>query len=121
MNAKGAIRFIPESELFPKPIIKQASNGTLTSQFLDDCSVVASLPSKTKLEGKIICAMSYVGGMMVGSTDITDEMLKVGYAFWETGTVGRPVPSGTEVRLITSISQKHGTTLYSEMQTYKVT
>ena len=66
----------------------------------------------------IECDMFFEGGMFTFTTWITDEQMEAGKVSWSLGNNMNPLPVGSEVSLVSRVSQDEP--ISSDMQRYKV-
>lgn len=86
MQTKEGTTFVPEDPTFPLPRIKQAVDGQVTSHLLEDCTIIAPIPSSAERGEKISYSLviEYVGAFFqTPSTVIDQELLDKGEVMWQ--------------------------------------
>lgn len=118
MNAKEEIKTYRMSKFLPKPRIEGAINGTVPPEIVRGFTVTAGLPPKTGLGEMLECDMFFEGGMFRFTTWINNEHVEAGKVSWSLGSSITPLPVGSQVSLVSRISQDDP--ISSDIQIYKV-
>lgn len=85
MGTKEITSFVPVDPTFPLPRIKQAVEGRLHPDFLQNCTLLTAIPSGVVLGEKISFSLHVenVGSFSHTNKTITQELLDKGEVVWQ--------------------------------------
>ena len=85
MGTKEITSFVPVDPTFPLPHIKQAVEGKLHPDFLQNCTALTAIPSGVVVGEKISFSLHVesVGSFSHTKRTITQELLDIGEVVWQ--------------------------------------